>query len=178
MSISMQSIERRGRGLVLASLVAGFFAWGCSSTPTPTPEPDTPPEPVADTAPATEVSNPEPQISLEPVYFDTDEAVLRSEARSSLAEYAQAILAHPEWGVVSIDGHCDERGSDTYNMALGSRRAAAVEHFLVEQGVPVSRLSTRSFGSAKPAVPGHDESAWRYNRRSEFRHEVLASTEF
>jgi peptidoglycan-associated lipoprotein len=77
--------------------------------------------------------------------------------------------------VVTIDGHCDERGSDQYNRALGRRRAAAVERYLVDMGVPSARVATRTFGEDRPAVSGHDESAWSYNRRSELQVEVLAS---
>jgi peptidoglycan-associated lipoprotein len=72
-------------------------------------------------------------------------------------------------GTVTIEGHCDERGSEEYNLALGDRRASGVKQYLVDLGVPASRLRTVSFGEAKPAVVGHDESAWRYNRRSEFK---------
>ena len=72
-------------------------------------------------------------------------------------------------GVITIEGHCDERGSEEYNLALGERRASGVKRYLVDLGVPASRLRTVSFGEAKPAVVGHDESAWRYNRRAEFK---------
>ena len=82
---------------------------------------------------------------------------------------------HPEWGVITIDGHCDERGSDRYNQTLGRRRAAAVERYLQEMGVPPSRIAIRTFGAAQPAVAGHNESAWSYNRRSEFQVEMFAS---
>ena len=82
---------------------------------------------------------------------------------------------HPEWGVLTIDGHCDDRGSEEYNLALGSRRAAAVERYLTDLGVPVSRLATRTFGEEKPAVAGRGERAWRYNRRSEFQIEARES---
>ena len=117
-----------------------------------------------------------PAPSLDPVYFDTDQAVLRTDARRPLKARAEDIRQHPEWGVVTIQGHCDERGSDAYNMALGMRRAAAVERHLLDVGVPQSRLATQTFGSRAPAASGHDESAWRHNRRSELRTEnVLVS---
>jgi peptidoglycan-associated lipoprotein len=113
--------------------------------------------------------------SLEPVYFDTDQAVLRADARASLKARAEAIRQHPEWGVVTIQGHCDERGSDEYNLALGERRAAAVKRYLGDLGVPASRLETVTYGENRPAVPGHDETAWRYNRRSELASDALQS---
>ena len=111
------------------------------------------------------------------MYFGTDVAVLGREATDTLRGYAKSILDHPEWGVLRIEGHCDERGSDTYNLVLGKRRAAAVERRLVEMGVAPSRLVTQTFGEQRPIVRGHDEKAWRHNRRSELRVEdVLAST--
>jgi hypothetical protein len=69
---------------------------------------------------------------------------------------------------VTVQGHCDERGSTEYNLALGERRAAAVKRYLVDLGVSSSKLRTVSYGEDRPAVPGHDESAWRYNRRADF----------
>ena len=114
----------------------------------------------------------------EPVYFDTDQAVLRIDDRGSLKRYANSILAHPEWGVITIDGHCDERGSDQHNRALGTRRAAVVERYLVELGVSPARLATRTFGEDSPAVPGHKEDAWRFNRRSELGYAALTSADF
>jgi peptidoglycan-associated lipoprotein len=109
------------------------------------------------------------------VYFDTNEAMLRADARDLLKSYAQSILDHPEWGVVTIEGHCDERGSDEYNRALGRRRATTVEHYLETMGVPAERVATRTFGEERPAVPGHSESAWSYNRRSELQVDAFTS---
>ena len=112
-----------------------------------------------------------------PVYFDTDQAVLRIDDRDSLKRYANSILTHPEWGVITIDGHCDERGSVQHNRALGTRRAAAVERYLVELGVSPARLATRTFGEDSPAVPGHKEDAWRLNRRSELGYAARTSAD-
>jgi peptidoglycan-associated lipoprotein len=105
---------------------------------------------------------------LEPVYFDFDSASIRSDAGSTLRTNGDAIKANSAWDVVTIEGNTDERGSEEYNLALGDRRASSVKRYLVDLGVPSSRLRTVSFGEAKPAVMGHDESAWRYNRRVEF----------
>jgi peptidoglycan-associated lipoprotein len=103
------------------------------------------------------------------VYFDFDRAEIRPDAKPVLKSNANAIMSNQEWGVITIEGHCDERGSEEYNLALGDRRANAVKRYLADLGVPSSRMRTVSFGEARPAVPGHDESAWRYNRRSEFK---------
>ncbi len=106
--------------------------------------------------------------ALKTVYFDFDRFTIRSDAMPVLRTNAQAIRDNGGWGRITIEGHCDERGSEEYNLALGERRARAVKRYLMDLGVPSSRLDIVSFGEAKPAVMGHDESAWRYNRRSEF----------
>ncbi len=69
---------------------------------------------------------------------------------------------------IRIEGHCDERGSDEYNLALGERRAQAAMNYLATLGVPASRMSTISYGEEKPLDPGHNEEAWAKNRRAEF----------
>jgi peptidoglycan-associated lipoprotein len=107
--------------------------------------------------------------SLEPVYFDFDRYEIRPDARPLLRANAQAIVDNEQWGTIIIEGHCDERGSEEYNLALGEKRARAVRRYLSDLGVPSVRLDIVSFGEAKPAVMGHDESAWRYHRRSEFK---------
>jgi peptidoglycan-associated lipoprotein len=159
-----------------AASFAVFFSVGCTST-SPTPDLGAQEErkPVAETSDSNSLALRQAPVTLESVYFDTDQAVLRVDAMGLLKGYAQSILDHPEWGLVTIDGHCDERGSDEYNRALGRRRAAAVERYLVEMGVPPARVTTRTFGSDRPAVLGHDESAWSYNRRSELQVEVRIS---
>jgi peptidoglycan-associated lipoprotein len=68
-----------------------------------------------------------------------------------------------------IEGNCDERGTEEYNLALGERRAHAAKQYIVNTGVPASRIDTVSFGESKPAAPGHDESAWKWNRRADFK---------
>jgi len=105
---------------------------------------------------------------LETVYFDYDQSSIRSDSAGVLRNNASVIKAHADWGQLTVEGNTDERGSEEYNLALGERRAMAVKRYLVDLGVPNSRLRTVSFGEAKPAVPGHDESAYRYNRRSDF----------
>lgn len=149
-----------------------LVALGCASTSSV--QKSTPKEDIAK-APEEATTQMASTPSLEPVYFDTDEAVLREDARAFLKAHAEAIRKHPELGVVTIQGHCDERGSDEYNLALGERRAAAVKRYLMSVGVPSSRLDTMSYGESRPAVPGHDESAWRYNRRSELESAAILS---
>jgi len=112
---------------------------------------------------------PEPEIELGTVYFDFDRAVLREDAKAALLESAKQVLDHPNWGALIIEGHCDERGTEEYNFALSERRATAVKGYLVALGVPGERLETAYLGEKQPAVPGHDEAAWKFNRRAELR---------
>ena len=159
------------RTLQLLSLGV-LAALGCASTSTVV---EATPAANATKAPQEVRIQPASAPSLEPVYFDTDQAVLRADARASLEARAEAIRQHPELGVITIQGHCDERGSDEYNLALGERRAAAVKRYLVDLGVPASRLETVTYGESRPAVPGHGETAWRYNRRSDLASEAVQS---
>ncbi len=110
-----------------------------------------------------------PIAGLQTVHFDYNRFELRNDARAALKSNARAIKKHKQWGALTVEGHCDSRGSEEYNLALGERRANAVRRYLIDLGVDGSRLRSVSFGEARPAVPGHDENAWRYNRRSEFQ---------
>jgi peptidoglycan-associated lipoprotein len=105
---------------------------------------------------------------LTTVYFDFDAWSVNAPNRELLRANAKAISANPEWGALTVEGHCDERGSEEYNLVLGKRRADEVVGYLVDLGIPRSRLSSTSFGEARPAVQGDSEDAWRWNRRSMF----------
>ena len=101
------------------------------------------------------------------VFFDTDRSDLKPQARSTIEALAAWMNEHP--GVaLTIEGHCDERGTREYNLALGERRANAVRDYLVALGVSGNRLGTISYGKERPAVPGSSESAWAQNRRGVF----------
>ena len=103
----------------------------------------------------------------EDVYFDYDSAVLSAAAQNVLKN--KSIILGKYSGVsVTIEGHCDERGTNEYNLALGERRAESAKSFLVNLGVNPSRLKTISYGEEKPVNAGHDESAWSKNRRAHF----------
>jgi peptidoglycan-associated lipoprotein len=115
------------------------------------------------------MGEPERVRELATIYFDYDSSDVRSDARTTLRSNAQAMQDHSEWRTIVLEGHCDERGSEEYNLALGERRANAARGYLVDLGVPTARLQVVSFGESAPAVQGHDESAWRWNRRVEFR---------
>lgn len=102
-----------------------------------------------------------------PIYFSFDAADLTDEARRKLSERARYIVRNPGL-VVLIEGHCDSRGTEDYNLALGERRSQAVKQYLQELGVPANSLNTISYGERRPEVEGENESAWRRNRRVTF----------
>ena len=105
---------------------------------------------------------------LETVYFDFDKSAIRSDSARVLRNNASTINGNSSWGQITIQGHTDERGSEEYNLALGERRAKSVKQYLSDLGVSSSRLRVVSFGEAKAAVPGHDESTYKWNRRVDF----------
>ena len=102
------------------------------------------------------------------VFFDYDEATIRTDAQQALAAKVPVLQASPTVRI-RIEGHADERGSVEYNLALGMRRAQAVKEYLVGFGLDPSRFETNSFGEDRPRTPGATETAWSENRRAEFR---------
>ena len=104
---------------------------------------------------------------VQPVFFDYDKAVLSAAAKRTLGENARWFSQFQE-AVLMIQGHCDERGTDEYNLALGDRRAQVTKAYLVSLGISAARLETISYGEERPFVEGHDESAWRLNRLTHF----------
>lgn len=107
------------------------------------------------------------KIILETIHFDFDKSDLREPDREILTRNA-SILLDKLTSNITIAGHCDERGSTEYNLALGERRARSAMKYLVTLGVPDNRLSTISYGEEMPIDSGHDEEAWAKNRRAEF----------
>ena len=104
---------------------------------------------------------------LADVRFDFDSAALSAEARATLDEHANALKTYTTMTVL-IEGHCDERGTVEYNLALGERRANAIFNYLVSLGIDAGRMKTISYGKEFPADPGHNEAAWSQNRRGHF----------
>ena len=159
----------------IAMLFAMVAVAGCGGKkavePTPAPEASAPPteEPketatdIGGQAPAEDV-NP---ISLSDVYFDFDSYNLTSEAKGTLEGNARE-MKRVTAGNVTIEGHCDERGTRAYNLALGEKRANAAKDYLVALGVSATRINTVSYGKERPFDDGHDESAWAKNRRGHF----------
>lgn len=135
-------------------------------------------KPVAESVPATpqvqpeqageaaKQAAPEASLSLESVYFDFDRAVLKPEALTALEKNFAALKEKDT--KVRIEGNCDERGADEYNLALGDRRARSAKDFLVKRGIAADRVETISYGKEHPVAEGHDDAAWSKNRRDDF----------
>jgi peptidoglycan-associated lipoprotein len=146
---------------------------GSASRPPAPPEPVAeptivPPEPVRDerisSASLDDLNKNSP---LKPAFFEYDSSELTSDAQRALNENAGVLKQYPAW-TVTIEGHCDERGTAEYNLALGERRAVAARAYLVSLGVSADRLRTVSYGKEFPFDPGHDETAYTKNRRAHF----------
>ncbi len=176
--------------VVLAIALTGLIA-GCSSGPsvhtaesvaTPTPEPTPTPvpeqvvtQPENEPVPSVEVAEELPEDLqelnrrgyLKDVFFDTDSYEIRPDARDTLAADAVWLKKYPSVRIL-IEGHCDERNTREYNLALGERRANAVRDYLIALGIAPDRIQTISYGEERPFALGHDEAAWRLNRRAHF----------
>ena len=172
----MQIEKPRHTGLV-ALFLAMFVIAGCSSTGSSQPAPEQEPVEAPQVQPAPE---PEPvqsdfDGSGNPIdasgraisrtfYFDYDKAVLKPGDLAALELHAQILRRNADRSIV-IEGHCDERGTREYNLALGERRADAISSFLLSAGVSSRQIETVSYGEEQPEDPGHTEAAWARNRR-------------
>ena len=147
-----------------------------ASTPAPPPVP--PPQRVEDTRPVTPVAEDDDILTrslddlnrdspLRPVFFGLDSAELDDAGRAIASANADIMRKYSTW-VVTIEGHCDERGTAEYNLALGERRAQAVRTYMLSLGIAPDRLRTISYGKEFPFDPGHDDAAWAKNRRAHF----------
>lgn len=146
------------------------------TAPSPVPTPDmaeagSDVRPVDESQPTGEdfaVSDPSGEGGpLADIHFDYDQSSLTDEARATLEKHALWMQNHRE-AKVMVEGHCDERGTVEYNLALGNQRAQVTRDYLVSLGVAADRLRTTSYGKERPLDPGHDESAWARNRRAHF----------
>jgi len=177
-------------GIVVASLAIGACAPKKAPVarplppppPATTPEappPPSPPAPVAERPIATPpaiVEDPMASRSVDELnrdspmrvaYFGYDTAELSAEARAALDANAAVLKKYTTW-TVTVEGHCDERGTAEYNLALGERRAVAAQSYMVALGIPASRVKIVSYGKEFPFDPGHDDAAWGKNRRAHF----------
>jgi peptidoglycan-associated lipoprotein len=113
------------------------------------------------------LDDPDSLLAKRVVYFDFDKSDIKGEFRSVIQAHAEYLASHPDVSV-TIEGHCDERGTREYNISLGERRANAVQRMLTLQGASASQIRVVSYGEERPAALGHDEDAWALNRRAEF----------
>jgi peptidoglycan-associated lipoprotein len=165
--IAMAAIA--GLSLVLA------LAPGCASRKKVTtaqvePPPPAPTETKTETpppAPSQPSTQTEERLSLADAFFDFDDYALRADAKAALDQNAKYLEKNGDAKIV-IEGHCDERGSVEYNLALGEKRARAAKDYLVSYGISGPRMTTISYGKERPFDSGHDESAWSKNRRAHF----------
>lgn len=104
---------------------------------------------------------------FQPVYFEYDSAQVADSERSKLEAVAEYLRSNSNVGLL-VEGHCDERGSNEYNLSLGERRAQAVRAYVIGLGIASDRIKTASYGEEQPAAFGHDEESWRQNRRAQF----------
>jgi len=177
-----------------AAVVAAALVAACAkqqppvARPTPPPpapvgaqpeRPPEPPEPVVEPLPVPPEPFAEEDLNardldtlnrdspLQPVYFGFDSQEIDDASRAVLDANADVLRRYPNW-VVTIEGHCDERGTAEYNLALGERRALAAKTYLVSLGIPADKVKTVSYGKEFPFDPGHDDGAWSKNRRAHF----------
>jgi peptidoglycan-associated lipoprotein len=142
-----------------------------AARPAPPPRAVTEPVPVlpepAESVSSTSLDDLNRNSPLKPAFFGLDSSEIDPTAKSVLDGNAALLRQNATW-VITIEGHCDERGTAEYNLALGERRAGAALAYLVSLGIPASRLKTVSYGKEFPFDPGHDDSAWAKNRRAHF----------
>ena len=155
---------------ILVGLCGMALAAGCSHEQQVTKQPQ---QPVAQAPAPTPPpkQEPAPQASSksqdDAVYFDFDSSLLREDARPLLQQLAEKVKANKN-AKIRIEGNCDERGTQEYNLGLGAHRADAAKKYLLSLGVPSSRIETVSYGAEKPKYTAHDEDAWSKNRRDDF----------
>lgn len=163
-------------------VLPAFLAIGCGSTPEE--EAEAQPEPVveqpADTGAEPDVTpveppaatqlhpldDPDSMVFTKTIYFDFDKYDIKGEFRDVLNAHAEYLASNPS-AQMTIEGHCDERGTREYNIGLGERRANAIQQILTLQGASARQITTISYGEERPVELGHDESAWGKNRRGE-----------
>lgn len=126
------------------------------------------PEPAKGPAGKPGLENEIKAFESEHIYFDFDKSELKPDARAILTKKAEWLRANPTFKI-RIEGNCDERGTNEYNLALGERRADAAWKFINALGISGDRMTTVSYGEEKPAAQGHNEAAWSKNRRDEFK---------
>ena len=164
--------------VTLVALILTFLFVGCAKEEPPPPTAEVQPRPAAPPPPPPSLPPPPPPgpsisqqefqaFQNQDINFDFDKYDLRTDARAILDRKA-SFLNQNSSVRTQIEGHCDERGTSEYNLALGERRANAAKQYLTTAGISAGRLSTISYGKERPLDPGHNETAWARNRRDHF----------
>ncbi len=140
--------------------------------PPPPPEPVSepvivPPMPAEDLISGKSLDDLNRDSPLTPLFFELDSSEVSADGQRVLQDNAAIMKKYATWSV-TIEGHCDERGTAEYNLALGERRALAAKTYLVSLGIPADKIKTVSYGKEFPFDPGHDDAAWLKNRRAHF----------
>lgn len=159
----------RPSGIITAGLVAALSVafWGCPKKQTVKTDPEAQTAaPAAEPAIPTQEAQADPWAEWAAIYFDFDSHAIRDDQKPALQEAARQLRGQAQ-ARLRLEGHCDERGTVEYNLALGDRRAQAVKNYLQGLGIPASRLETVSYGKERPAAPGSGEASWAKNRRVE-----------
>lgn len=187
-------MTRRANALMVLAVLLSVVAGACSKktppvarpmpppsatgTTTPPPSPPPPPSPVAEPVPvppmpvedtigSKSLDDLNRDSPLNPLFFDLDSSEVSADGQQVLQANAAVLKKYPAWQV-TIEGHCDERGTAEYNLALGERRALAARTYLVSLGIPADKVKTVSYGKEFPFDAGHDDAAWGKNRRAHF----------
>jgi peptidoglycan-associated lipoprotein len=171
-------------GFVVLIVCLAFTFAGCKKKtpdiePTPSTAPGsitedqgttTPPPPVVQQPDETEITDnvlADITRQLQPVFYDYNKSDIREDQVNALQNNARVLKSNARVNVL-VEGHCDERGTEEYNLALGERRARAAKDYLVGLGIADNRINTISYGESKPFAEGHSEDAWQQNRRAHF----------
>jgi|SRR3990170_1462188 len=162
--------------LLLLILGLALLGSGCKKGTKLEPAAEKPPQKVEEQPPKEEetpkpVQEPEvtrKEVTFQMIHFDFDKYNLRSDAIEALNENAKVLMESPEVKI-RIEGHCDERGTVEYNLALGERRASAAKDYLVKLGISPTRIELISYGKERPLDPNSNEEAWAKNRRDDFK---------
>lgn len=166
---------RKTRYLLFLILTLGLLVSGCKKGAKLEPAVEKPPQKVEEqpakqeepTKPVQQEQVTKREVNFQMIHFDFDKYNLRSDAIETLNENAKVLMENPDVKI-KIEGHCDERGTVEYNLALGEKRATAAKDYLVKLGISPSRIETISYGKERPTDFGRNEEAWAKNRRDEF----------
>lgn len=166
---------KKGFYLILATILAGVIISGCAKKAVTKAEGETVAKPAVEEKAPAPAAKEEPipaaeekkMLELRHAFFDFDKSLIRDDAKAPLQNNAEFLRANKNTKIV-IEGHCDERGTIEYNIALGQRRAESAKRYLVNLGIDASRIATVSYGKERPFCKEHNEDCYQSNRRAHF----------